>query len=732
MIITMVYINISPDGMIFAGGDVYQPINPDWFKEKFGYTWSHWRGEGGYAVGMVFYSVLYITILSIGNLLSLSTSEQSLIYYVLYWGGPYFSFLFAAKILKSNNIYSDFEIKFLSFLYALNPYTFYIFFSIWGFNAFPFIYITIPIVIASSIKIFEECGDQKFKYTFILFIALFISNIGTSNLAFYLSLNIINLIIVSFISLLMPSISIKSYIKNLSIYFFILFTATSFVLIPQLNYFLFESSPINNKIFNFSDWVLWQRLDFWELFTINPEAKQFFAINKYILWAGSIFYLAVIFVLLKAKNNARTLALFLACLFSIAIESKLKGIITNDLTITLFSNPLLGSFRSNGKLFIYFPFLLIGIIYLGAIDLTKKSRLALFALLFVFNGISILPVTLGKIQTKYSTAFKPGENCDTSTNCNLKAIPQDYLAASKAIEIDGLQGKILSTPFSVINSPGWNNYPKWKHIGADPTHQLFSLPIVDMNSYEAFGTPYGEKWAKGDPNDFKDILRTASSLGISYIIFHKDVAPQFIEPSLSYIKALEKDGSIVKIHEGDYINTYRVKENYRKNLITQENTSGDSSNSLIEFVKINSTQYLAYIPFDNKTSLLVFREAFSSQWELLFNALNNSGDISKVEPTKWWNRFNLPAIPQTRHHLYEGYGNSWEVNPQEDCAKITSCQVLERNGKKFLVLMLEYKTQKIFYSCLLLSTLLFMIWMSVAALKKFRMNRYHFYRHFLA
>jgi hypothetical protein len=141
----------------------------------------------------------------------------------------------------------------------------------------------------------------------------------------------------------------------------------------------------------------------------------------------------------------------------------------------------------------------------------------------------------------------------------LHKIPTEYFSAANLLNGKLSDRKILRIPYNVLNSVGWVNYPKWKVVGADPTNQLFDSPSVNVNAVGSFGAwNYGSDWNKQGDEESKWILPFASLLDVKYIIYHKDVAEQFITQTISKINYYEKNNLITKIEDNDYFNVYQI------------------------------------------------------------------------------------------------------------------------------------------------------------------------------
>ena len=706
LILLLSIYNQFPDGMFFAGGDQFQLVNTAWIDKTYFYIWSHWNGEGGFSTGANYYP-FFRGINIISQIFSLTASKQSIIFYLFYWGTSYLSFLWSLKLLKINNFsVFSWQAATISFIYALNPYTYYLFYLLWGFGPFPLLYPLIPLLTVSAIQYFFATQKQESrKYYCLLLLLFFLANPAFSNTSFFVASNFVLMALFSLLWAFNKNFSLFFYFKKLILLFSIELIASGWAVIPQINYFLNEASPVKNQaIFNFKEWILWQRLNLLDLFTLNPYGLSEASSTSITFIFGSIFIILILvgFVCKKrvSQINPFAVSLFIICIFIFLIESKGKGFISDEVAIWLYSNPVLGAFRSYGKLYIFLPTLLLLTLVYQISDYRKISASIALLILLFFNLTAIYPVLTGKIQTEYSGILENGKTCINAPRCNLNYIPPDYLEAAQIIKAENLSGKILSAPYSVINSPGWSNYPSWKHIGVDPTPQFFSLPVVQMNSYGAFGFPYGLDWARGGADNANSILLRIADLDIRYILFHKDADNRFIEPPLSYLRKLENNGDFHQIYESKNLIIFRVDDLHFRPIITAHIANIKPSLNLF-FTQINPTKYQILLPLENQMIEVVFRESFSSKWELLLstNPFNSDGIVALPQ---WWESFFFSKLGYDKHRLFEQYANTWQLNPALECKKY-NCDVIMINNQPYILIYIEYAIQRLVYLLMLLS-----------------------------
>ena len=693
IILLTAYINIPKNNYIFSGFDAMQIYSKEWVSGNGFYTWTHWVGEGSYSSGFL-YRIFHYILLVISDFFGTTVYSQSFWYYLFYIGGSYVSFLFSLTIYHgriniTNNIYSNIY----ALVYAFNPYTFYLFYFIWGFNPYPILYIFFPLIFAYFWKFLES---EKFEIPSNLAIILLFSNFGFSNVSFFIGLNLI-LILILLLYFIVNKKGILFLLKKVLILLFVEFLSNGWYLIPQAQYWVKQSINIqSSKIFNFSEWILWQRLSFRDLASLDPFSLSG-AIDHPPTYLFGLLFISSLIALLLVKNYSprvrkSTLIILITITIIFIIETKGRGILPESAAIALFTTAPLSAFRSYGKVYIFLPFLLIYGIYLAMNSLRNLHKKRLSFLLIFASIATSFPLFTGLMQDKYSSIFKDSENCETSEYCFLKKIPRDYEIAAEIINNDLTPGKILYAPFSVINSPGWANYPLWKHVGNDPTIQLFNRPVIQMTSYDSFGFPYGKLWSQNGIEASGDILRILSNLRASFIVFHKDIDPKFIEPSLTYLEKLSTNKSLVKVYDSLLLNIYKVPNNAVQGIFSYAKTNSRDQNYL-EFTQINPTKFRIMVPLLQTDINIIFRESFSDGWQLYISGPQKS--LQQLM-SHWWATFFLRNLTETDHRRLDSFANMWTINPSRECQKF-NCEIVQMPSGKYIALFVEFLPQKIVF-----------------------------------
>jgi hypothetical protein len=286
-----------------------------------------------------------------------------------FWGGAYVGCLFGLSLI-SNKKFSiwSLEASLIALIYAINPYTFYAFYFIWGFSPFLFLYVVFPVIAVATIEFFSANSKNRSHILLvILFFTHTLATIAYANLPFFIGLNFVLIGLVTVAWLIDSDRSSKPFLLKLALYLAIELAATGWAILPQLPNLLFEKNPINNnEIFDFAGWVLWQRMSFWEIFSLNPAVSAYVKGSPFPVIMGFMIIGLVIGSRISISNKRNTtpqaLALMAIVLLIMLLETKGKGIMPGAGAVWAFSNPLLGALRSNGKTLIFLPFLLLYIL----------------------------------------------------------------------------------------------------------------------------------------------------------------------------------------------------------------------------------------------------------------------------------------------------------------------------------------------------------------------------------
>jgi hypothetical protein len=684
MIVVVSYINIFPEGYIFSGGDVVQYFNFEKILNDFNLTWSNQVGEGHF-LQYFSYNLFYFFLFIVSHTFNIGASGQSFFYYFIFLSGSFWSFYITISFFKRTT--EERYKTIFSLLYTFNMFTFYNFYYTWGFSPFLFLYILLPLILGTTYKYFSITDKIRFDILGKSVVVFFLLNISNGNLPFFISLSIILfLFIVLFIAFHYKSSDLKHWLQKTAIYFSFMFLCSFWSITPQIIEMirLIKVFDEGQAFFDLKHWLLWQSLEIQNVFFNIPDIKHYIE-NISILTLFSItLFLATIGSLFAKKLKTVPLIFLILLLFVIFLINKGKGIISDEMVWSFFNNPILLSIKSYDKTLIFLPCILLLLLFLNIKDDLNKYTKYLYILLLL-NSLSVFPLFFGEVQQKYSVAFNKNEDFKTAKYSYIHSIPKEYYEISLQNNTKLLDYKIFSIPYSVINSSGWINFPKWKVVGSDPTIQLFKHPVVQMNAFSSFGNwNYGEHWNSQNKYESRWLFPFMGLLNVKYMIYHKDIDVNFIDKTIEKIEFYEKEKLLKEINENEYFIFFEINDKYflpkfyvPEKIIISDQENKDlpdilqyeqinrktaiyfkkqnkgkgkiseynfSTTPVIEFKKILATKYRIRIHGAKENFPLVFSDTFHGGWKVY---VNNIGD------TKNSTRFQNYYKPESNNENYQ-------------------------------------------------------------------------------
>jgi hypothetical protein len=648
--------NIFPEGYTFVCFDTLQFFRHTKIDEILGYTWSNFFGGQGSFIQFFSYILFYKTIFFLGSLLNLKVSQLSFFYYFLFLIISFWSaFLSIALFNKNVNIPHK---VILSLTYTFNAYIFIYYSFSTSFSPYLSLYPILPLIFSLTYYYFCEAKTVYIDKSIVaLGVVFFFINIPNGNLPFFIALNLIYFFYLFLLVFVFNKFSTwKVWMPKVVLIYVLLLLSTCWSTIPQISEMLRLVTELNEGTGNFDlgGWIIWQAVELKNVFFLTFSLDGYTSQNKLVYLAIFLFVIPFFSILIGRKKAILPVFLILIIL-TIVLSNKFKGILDIDSIKFIFtSNPILASLRSNDKILIFLPFLLI----FTMVITYKKSReyIILMYLFFIFNLISAYPLFTGNMQTKYSVAYGNSESDYLSAkHSGLIKTPDEYYQIANLLNKEESHFKILELPYSVINSIGWQNYPKWKVIGINPITQLINLPMVGANSpgYSLIDKNYSKTWNEQKPVDSLWLLNFARLLNTKYLLFHKDVAEHFIEKTKGKILFYEREGFIKKVTDNQYFALYELDKQFQlpriylgneyrfyngipswyATLDTKSNQNevyinkndlplgiskiNDNNNTVVEFNRLEPTKYRVVIHgLKNNKDILVLSESFHSGWKL--------------------------------------------------------------------------------------------------------------------
>ncbi len=674
----VVIVNLFPAGYVLTGGDMAQLIHASENLKSFFYEW---QGRLN-----IFYSFFWIL-----DKIGVGDTRQLSFYLGLFLFGSYASFYLFIKILFKKT--SSLLKMLVALFYALNLYTLYIFSYSWGYSAYQYLYIFIPLLVAFYIKFITT---QKNIWGALFLITIFFSSSGFGNPAFSLSFGIILLVLTMLLGLFKffkwNKISFQK-IGGLAAGSFFVLAYLILPLIPQM-----KGGVENLYSGNIID------LDWWLQHTSNPLVDTF-RLSQYSNWYfpdnfpyAFLFKYQVVFIILSIlpaffiasgwfiykrfeERDKKYFIIFSAVLLVLVmLIAKVRSPfeIINNLFYHIWG---FNTLRGYEKFAIYTPFVFAVLLLISAKNWALYTQEKFNAYGNIIPGLFLiivlatpLPFYLGKLQQNMSAIFVRDtikveeKDYQKAKYSFLVKIPDEYYHIQKVINSDQDIVKIAALPYNAIDSIGWSNYPKWKLVGTDITRELYNKKFIDANSFYFNDWLFAKDFSESD-RDPEWVVKLLGFMNAKYIIFHKDVDPQFLENTADQMKELEEKKIITPVDKNDYFTLYKIDSAYllplirweQKQIDVEANSGSVDRNFLeikndstpAEFKIINPKKY----EVDGKNLQkdarnLIFAEPYDPNWDAY--AVTQSG-----------NRISLKD-----HFKAIGYANGWKVDNPEKISKI--------------------------------------------------------------
>lgn len=746
-LIIIAIINRFPAGSIYANGDVFQYFEFSNVSSYLSYTWDSFNGQGSFLI--TYGSILfYLPLVLATKFIHISTSDQSLYYLAVLFIGSFWAFYWSSIIFFGKGFERN-KIALFSLIYALNPYIIYnLIATSWAFQHFLFMYLIFPFIFVLTYKLFST-NDRK--YLIYLLAPFFLLNIPNSNFAFFVSLNLIVILLIILL-IIFYRIKYMTAFKNFVLYYLAMVLTTMWTVLPQIveMFRMAKNLSGNESVFNLGDWIIWQSLSFKDAMAFFWGFDTFYTkLFPGLIFSFGIFFAFVLVIFSNLNRKSRFLFISLIMvLFLLFLENKGRGWVSESFTLAFFNNPLLGALRSIDKTIIFSPFIVIfSILVLSKAWARFRTNFLIAGLIFICV-ICAWPLMSGNLFNKYHRVSL-SKNMDYQA---LVKIPQEYKDLADLVNKDKLDQKIFHLPYSVINSVGWVNYPKWGLVGIDPIIQLLNKPSIYMNNVGFYSNwNYGEQWNKEKEQDSIWLLPFIGEANARYLIFHKDIDQSnlYTQDKMHYYK---ERGFISLINSNDFFDLYKLDDRYflphfyipkKIKIIDRVEQLSDSlfeekeanvgyiesndinrktklliekqkysENQKIEYRKIDQTKYRVILRGVKGIIPLIFLDSYHSGWGIYLDDFKNSSlkSVDKYVSKSYYGTRQddrLPSIrtfnslfvkqsPTLDHLKFNGYSNGWFLDIEDICKEEGVCY-LNKDGSKDVSLIVQFWPQRLYY-----------------------------------
>ncbi len=623
IILFVVLVNIFPEGYTILGGDVFQYLN---IKDYFSFY--HYEFFGRVSL---FYMLFYVL-----DALGVSDTGQLSWYLGTFLFGAYISFLVFCRLLFPRM--SEWVSVAVALFYATNPYTLYVFTSVWGFTHYQIVYIFVPILTGLYIRTLR---DKSFLYSLWFLFVVFFASMSFGNPAFALSFGIYFLFLTVFLLLSRIVSFDKDTLKTILILVFCSVLLNMYWILPlsfQLRSGVAE--VYSSEFINLKERLQETSNAVFDSVRLLPTSEQ----NKYypynfpysiIKWAKRWivvltfipFFIVLIGLFRKKTTEENRLSLVFFSLFIVFIALVARVRFPFDsFNSVLFQLPGLNVLRGWDKLAIYTPFILSALL-LCVFMIEKKKRdyfRWVFLVFCLIVPILALPFYVGGIQTKMSYyIFKNHKNYKNADYSALVKIPDEYFKIKSTIEDDKSDGKITVLPFSPGSSVGRISLPKWKVNSVHFSPALYNKQYVELNDNYIPEWMFAKEF-KNNSHDPEWIIDLYGLLGIKYVLYHKDANPDALASFEENRKVLEERKFLRKIEDNDYFILYTVTANkfFPHIYLTEDPISlSFTADGLSEKIKTQKSEIseMRYLEKNRKHFVIPLSDEIKQKQEIVLN-----------------------------------------------------------------------------------------------------------------
>lgn len=394
---------------------------------------------------------------------------------------------------------------------------------------------------------------------------------------------------------------------------------------------------------------------------------------SWLWWSGIFAPLVVVIGLMRAKKDKTfllTAGFYLLTLYLYSAKITDVGVAIYK---TLFYVPGFSMFRNFigqwPSVYTFYFALLFG---LSIFAVLRKMKFRLW-MIMVCVAVSILWIT-------GASSFLKGEPVN-KFHAQSNNIPmtfamdpryEDVLMFMRSLPDDG---KILTLPLTDAYYQVLSGANGGAYIGTSTISQLTGKK--DFNGYQLFGQ-FSEDFMKySRENDLSKITGLLSTLSIRYIFHNSDpniyevgfpqspytyMKTSFPKSQTEYMQFISSLPAKQIYQNGPYA-IYELDSSVRRPLVYTANVSGSIINREPEITVTKSdpvTYHISASGLSEKSRILVFHDAYNSNWSL---AVNGS------------------PVSQDRHFMIDGYANAWKLL-QDD-----------QNGEKRYTMVLRLRSQ---------------------------------------
>ncbi|MFH1833013.1 MAG: hypothetical protein ABH816_02490 [Candidatus Levyibacteriota bacterium] len=299
------------------------------------------------------------------------------------------------------------------------------------------------------------------------------------------------------------------------------------------------------------------------------------------------------------------------------------------------------------------------------------------------NGVYVGHSTIGQLTGKNDFAGYQGIFPYSDTFWQLSK-EKNYKAIKKMFGILNIHYIFYNSDTRIYDTafPGRPYSPNYVRKFMPPDQAGYKEYIGNLSSEKIFESGFYSVYKLEDKSSLPHFY-TAQN-----ILFYKD------DPKLTgYGKTLAFfKGNIPE--RPVYIESQNCKKLFKQEFCREDSNFPMTDSPKIQFEKINPTKYKLTVSNANNPYILVFSEAFHSNWKIYAGVAKEKNTFFGKDI---FETFSLNSISNDRHFIANGYANGWYIKPQD------------LGGKQEYELIIEMTGQRIFYVSLIFSGIIFII-----------------------
>ncbi len=625
-----VLMNIFPEGYIFLGGDIIQPIN---MVENFSFYFHEWQGRVS-----LYYGIFYVL-----DFLGVSASFQLSWFLGIFLLASYVSFLCFSVMVFGRA--SSLIRSLVALFYSANIFTLSLFTASWGYTSYPIVYCFVPLLAGLYIRSIQS--RRSYLVSMFILVSFFASS-SFGNPAFALSLGLFFLVLTLMFVLTRYVRITKSIAFKIGLMFFGALAVNFFWILPMIPQVQSGVQEVSQSTdLNLTEALKKTSNKIYDSFRLMPSSEQsrYYPVNfpfksidwlegLLVLFAFAPMFCALIYIRrldIKSKDSQLYLSFLGTFLVFIVLVTR-AGYPFEVLNAYVFQLPGLNTLRGYDKTAILLPFLIGSLVLISFLTLLR-SRYSniIFALFFLSVLTLAAPFFIGGIQTKLSYILynQKGKSFLEAKQSALVRIPEEYLDAKSVFDEDKESYKLGMLPYSPGSSVGRVSLPEWKVNGPHFSRYMYQRSFLELTEKYFSGWKFADDFLNSE-HDSRWIVDLYGLLNVGYVFYHKDAKEDRINKFEPVLERLVESGMLQPVQERSRFTLYAVNKKYFFPYIYANNLEDSSVSPNLDglsrqIVSLReSMKFLQYSKLNPKRFEITVDEQFTGLQSIFLNEKKDS------------------------------------------------------------------------------------------------------------